>query len=95
MQTSDLFDCPVYIEEMVPPKKIFQCSNGHAFCEQCKDNPSVSSCPICRIVFTGSNVSRNILAESLAREKTSTSSHQRNNTDYGSHSERLFARMTL
>ena len=29
------------MEEMKPPKKIFQCSNGHVICEHCKNNPEV------------------------------------------------------
>ena len=66
MQFAELLSCPVCFEQMKPPKKIFQCSNGHALCEQCKDNPALTSCPICRIGFTGSTVSRNILAEKLA-----------------------------
>ena len=68
MQSADLLDCPVCLEEMRPPKKIFQCSNGHSLCEQCKNNPALTSCPICRIEFTKSNVSRNILAESMASQ---------------------------
>ena len=71
MQSGDLLECPVCMEEMKPPKKIFQCSNGHAFCEQCKINPALTSCPICRIQFTDSNVSRNILAEAFASQATS------------------------
>ena len=94
MHGTKLFDCPISMEEMKPPMKIFQCSNGHALCGQCKDNPVMTSCPICRIVFTGSNVSRNILAESLAREMNSTSSIQPNNTHSGLN-ERLFSRMTI
>ena len=37
----DLLECPVCMEEMKPPKKIFQCSNGHVICELCKNNPEV------------------------------------------------------
>ena len=37
----DLLECPVCMEEMKPPKKIFQCSNGHVICEHCKNNPEV------------------------------------------------------
>ena len=55
------------LEEMKPPKKIFQCSNGHVICELCKGNPEVRSCPTCRVKFRGHNVVRNIVAEKLAR----------------------------
>ena len=61
-----LLECPVCLDEMRPPVKIFQCSNGHALCEECKDKPEVRSCPICRLVFTRDNVTRNILAENMA-----------------------------
>lgn len=43
----DLLECPVCMEEMKPPKKIFQCSNGHVICELCKNNPEASFCPFC------------------------------------------------
>ena len=74
MQSADLLDCPVCLEEMRPPKKIFQCSNGHSLCEQCKNNPALTLCPICRIEFTGSNVSRNIMAETLVSQMISSPS---------------------
>jgi len=63
----ELIECPVCLEEMRPPKKIFQCSNGHVICELCKNNPEVRSCPTCRVNFRGHNVVRNIVAEKLAR----------------------------
>jgi hypothetical protein len=34
-------ECPICTEEMKPPRKIFQCSNGHVICELCKINPQV------------------------------------------------------
>ena len=74
MHSEDMFDCPVCMEKMKPPKRIFQCSNGHSFCGQCKNNPSMTSCPICRIQFTGSNVSRNIMAETLVSQMISSPS---------------------
>lgn len=68
----DLLECPVCLEEMKPPKKIFQCSNGHVICELCKGNPEVRSCPTCRVKFRGHNVVRNIVAEKLARSTFET-----------------------
>ena len=78
---SDAFDCPVCLEEMKPPKKIFQCSNGHSFCETCKMNPALRSCPVCRVFFNGSNVTRNILAETLAGQMTSSQPTDGNNVE--------------
>jgi len=68
----ELLECPVCLEEMKPPKKIFQCSNGHVICELCKNNPEVRSCPTCRVKFRGHNVVRNIVAEKLARSTFET-----------------------
>ena len=41
-------ECPVCFNEMAPPVKIFQCSNGHHICETCKDQLEPSICPKCR-----------------------------------------------
>ena len=66
VRQAKLLECPVCLEEMKPPRKIFQCSNGHAICEYCRHHREVTCCPTCRIVFTKESVTRNILAESLA-----------------------------
>ena len=60
-----LSECPVCFCEMVPPMKIFQCLNGHALCEECKDNEHVRTCPSCRVTLEGNAISRNILAEKM------------------------------
>ena len=57
-------ECPVCLREMVPPMKIFQCRNGHALCEECKDNEHVRTCPSCRVTLEG-DATRNILAEKM------------------------------
>jgi len=49
---SDL-ECPVCLEKMVPPKRIFQCRQGHAICGNCFSRPQVKKCPTCRGVFIG------------------------------------------
>jgi len=74
----ELLECPVCLEEMRPPKKIFQCSNGHVICEHCKNNPEVRSCPTCRVKFRGNNVVRNIVAEKLARNTYDSSDSEEN-----------------
>ena len=64
---SELLECPVCMELMVYPVKIYQCDNGHAICETCKNNSEVSSCPSCRFWFTSASPpKRNLLAEKLA-----------------------------
>jgi len=56
-------ECPVCMESMKPPKRIWQCSDGHAVCEPCKKKPQVTCCPICRKYLVG----RSTIAEKLAR----------------------------
>jgi len=46
-------ECPVCLEEMVPPTRIFQCRNGHLICETCKSGLSPCICPKCRQEVTG------------------------------------------
>jgi len=41
-------ECPVCLEEMVPPTRIFQCRNGHLICETCKSGLNPCICPKCR-----------------------------------------------
>ena len=42
-------------------------------------NPALRSCPVCRVFFNGSNVTRNILAETLAGQMTSSQPTDGNN----------------
>ena len=41
--------CPICFEEMVNPKMILCCSNGHAICSEC--DSKVKYCPVCRENF--------------------------------------------
>ena len=41
--------CPICFEEMVSPKLILCCSNGHAICSDCEKQ--VKYCPVCRESF--------------------------------------------
>merc|ERR1712215_137192 len=45
--------CPVCWEEMKPPKRIFQCTNGHLVCEGCRNQPQLVKCPTCREPIMG------------------------------------------
>jgi hypothetical protein len=49
--SSDIPECPVCLEEMKPPLKIFTCGNGHLICSTCR--PKVSICTNCREKYTG------------------------------------------
>lgn len=46
-------ECPVCLEEMRPPVRIWQCKDGHALCDNCKQNPRIKKCPTCRGPFMG------------------------------------------
>merc|ERR1712126_367540 len=45
--------CPVCYELLEPPKKIFQCGNGHVVCEDCYNQPTLRQCPSCKGSFIG------------------------------------------
>jgi len=61
------FECPVCYEVMSPPSRIFQCSNGHLICEECKQRQEIRSCPTCRVPLGPSSLLRNIPLEKLAK----------------------------
>merc|ERR1719285_1127614 len=63
----NLLECPVCLELAWPPKKIFQCREGHIICEECKSNPALKVCPMCRIPLANNLTSRNRQLEELAR----------------------------
>ena len=41
------YQCPVCWE--VPPGNIFQCQEGHFYCEDCFNGITNDKCPICRV----------------------------------------------
>merc|ERR1719178_187452 len=65
--TYSLLECPVCLELAWPPKKIYQCREGHIICEECKGNPALKVCPMCRIPLANNPTSRNRQLEELAR----------------------------
>ncbi|XP_059097516.1 uncharacterized protein LOC131891859 [Tigriopus californicus] len=65
-QTAKLLECPVCLETSWPPRKIFQCMQGHIICDICKSHPQLTTCPICRQVLNSRYVSRNLALENLA-----------------------------
>ena len=46
-------ECPVCYEPFSPPRRIFQCTNGHLICENCKASPQLKVCPSCKNIFMG------------------------------------------
>ena len=60
--------CPICFEEMITPKQILCCSNGHAICSDCIRQ--IKACPVCRESFQiekagGKLPKRNFFAERL------------------------------
>ena len=60
--------CPICFEEMITPKQILCCSNGHAICSDCIKQ--IKACPVCRESFQvkesgGKIPKRNLFAERL------------------------------
>ena len=43
-----LFECPVCLEIMKSPKRIYGCSSDHYICSDCLQSPDLKCCPICR-----------------------------------------------
>lgn len=53
-EPSSIFECPVCLEVMVPPKRILQCRNGHLICGDCRGQlQRACECPRCREEITG------------------------------------------
>ena len=75
----ELLECPVCFEDMKPPVKIFQCSNGLTICEPCKNNPAVKVCPTCRVTMM--HAIRNIFAENIAESALKKEGTRRNSMD--------------
>lgn len=53
-------ECPVCLEVPLPPKNVYQCTNGHIYCSECKDMPNMNVCPQCRVPLDKQNPIRNI-----------------------------------
>merc|ERR1719222_566789 len=71
-------ECPVCLERMMPPTKIFGCINGHHICETCKSGLNPLLCPKCRKTITGrASDMENFLKELLA----STSKRRQENKE--------------
>ena len=57
--------CPVCLDVPLPPKKIFQCSQGHTICDECLSRIE-KRCPTCRESWENTNLPvRNRMAESM------------------------------
>lgn len=62
-------ECPVCMEVMAPPNRIWQCKSGHVICETCKERVktepgSQNACPTCK---TAPFIGRNLALERVSR----------------------------
>jgi len=71
-------ECPICMEVMAPPSRIWQCKMGHVICEPCKErvskengsDPSELPCPTCKTApFIGRNLALERVARSLFTSK--------------------------
>ena len=46
-------ECPVCLQQLLTPKRIVQCLQGHKICEVCSNEDAVVSCPTCKTAFMG------------------------------------------
>ena len=63
-------ECPICFEEMQPPTKIFQCSQGHLLCENCfqKVSESTKTCPFCKRDVASNPIRNRALEEAIENE---------------------------
>ena len=57
-------ECPVCLEMMRPPKRIWMCHKSHLVCEECRFQLANNICPTCR---TERVTGRAFFAENMAR----------------------------
>ena len=67
-ETKKDFECPVCFEDMVYPRKIYSCFNGHYICSVCLSNPRIQKCPICRDDFYSRKPKRCLEAEEKVKK---------------------------
>jgi len=57
-------ECPICVQQLLTPKKIVQCLQGHKICEPCSNEDAVMCCPTCKMAFMG----RDFGMESFVRD---------------------------
>lgn len=67
------YECPICFEIPLPPRKVYQCNNGHVYCSECKEKPGMSLCPQCRVPLNQKSAIRNIVYEEILAKRVQTS----------------------
>ena len=63
----DNSDCPICCLSLKPPMKIYQCSQGHYFCEKCKRNHTLIRSPNCHENLEGKDIRCRVLENLMAK----------------------------
>lgn len=63
------YECPICFEIPLPPRKVYQCTNGHVYCGECKEKPGMSVCPQCRVPLNQKSAIRNIVYEEMLAKR--------------------------
>ena len=53
IKITDIDVCSVCLDIPKPPLKVFQCPEGHSFCEDCRNRAEMTTCPECRTPIDG------------------------------------------
>jgi len=61
-------ECPVCLEEMIPPTEIFSCRNGHLVCGECKPKVTATADSMCTTCRTVKYMGRATAVEQMIRE---------------------------
>jgi len=61
-------ECPVCLEEMIPPTEIFNCRNGHLVCGECKPKVTAGGDRMCITCRSGTYMGRATAVEQMIRE---------------------------
>jgi len=68
-------ECPICMELMKPPTKIWMCSSNHIVCEPCKNKLKGKRCPTCRIekvtlrALFAENVAKSVFNDAIFERK--------------------------
>merc|ERR1711981_875451 len=71
-------ECPICMDIMAPPSRIWQCKVGHVICEVCKvKRQTASNSSICSICKTSPIIGRNLALEKMARLLFKSRDHEK------------------
>lgn len=56
MDERHLYECPICFEVPLPPLHVYQCHQGHIYCERCKRESTMEYCPQCRQSMGGLSI---------------------------------------